>query len=67
MYKLTLKGATDYANIYAIEKAGRIVGTIEIKLAGREAGKKFFLSWDGKHSKQDIKRIFNDLIVERGI
>ena len=61
MYNLTLGGASDYANIYKITQDGRTVGTIEIKLAGREAGKKFFNSWDGKHTKRDIRRIYKEL------
>lgn len=59
--KLTLLNTTDYANIYGIIENGATIGTIEHKIAGIEAGKKFFNSWTGKYNKNDIKRFYKEL------
>ena len=49
---------TDYANIYGVyEDSGKPVGTVEVRLAGREVGT-FCYSLCGKYSKRDIRRIF---------
>ena len=61
MMQLKLLNATDYANIYGIIENGRTVGTIEHKIAGREAGKKFFNSWTGKYNKRDIRKFYREL------
>ena len=61
MKTLSLANATNYANIYKITENGATIGTIEIKIAGAEAGKKFFNSWTGKYNKRDIKRFYNEL------
>lgn len=58
---LKLTGASDYANIYSIIENGAAIGTIEHKIAGREAGKKFFNSWTGKYNKRDIRRFYKEL------
>ena len=58
---LELANASDYANIYRISENGATVGTIEVKVAGREAGKKFFNSWTGKYNKRDIRRFYKEL------
>ncbi len=61
MMQLKRTNETNTANIYGIFENGRQVGTIEIVLAGREAGKKFFNSWTGKYNKRDIRRFYKEL------
>lgn len=61
MMQLKQTGATDYANIYGIFENGEQIGTIEHKIAGREAGKMFFLSWTGKYNKRDIRKFYKEL------
>ena len=64
--QLKYLNGTDYANIYGIIENGATVGTIEIKIAGREAGKKFFKSWTGKYNKRDIRRFYKELRSQAG-
>lgn len=52
--------ATQYANIYGLYDEEKIIGTVEIKIAGREAGKTFFYSLTGKYNKRDIRRFFKE-------
>lgn len=59
MFKVELINTTNYANIYGIyTKAGQAIGTAEVKLAGREAGKTFFYTLTGKYSRADIRKIY---------
>lgn len=52
--------ATDYANIYGVyNESGQPIGTVEVKLAGREAGKVFCYSLTGKYNKRDIRKFWN--------
>lgn len=58
--KVELINKTNYANIYGIyEGSGRPIGTIECKLAGRDAGT-YAYSLTGKYNKRDIKRFYNE-------
>lgn len=50
---------TDYANIYGVYDNGVIVGTIEVKIAGREAGKSFTNAWKAGYTKRDIRKAYN--------
>ena len=52
--------ATQYANIYGVYDEEKIIGTVEIKIAGRESGKTFFYSLIGKYNKRDIRRFFKE-------
>ena len=52
--------ATQYANIYGVYDEEKIIGTVEIKIAGREAGKTFFYSLIGKYNKREIRRFFKE-------
>lgn len=49
-----------YANIYGVIENGQTVGTIELKLAGREAGKAFTQTWSSKHTRRDIRKAWTD-------
>lgn len=51
---------THTANIYGVyDKAGRPIGTIEIKLTGLDAGMHVY-TLSGKHTRNDIKRIYKE-------
>ena len=50
---------TDYANIYGVyDNTGKPIGTVEVKIAGWEAGKVFCYSLTGKYSKRDIRKFY---------
>lgn len=50
---------TDYANIYGVyDSTGKPIGTVEVKIAGWEAGKVFCYSLTGKYNKRDIRRFY---------
>lgn len=57
--KVELGNQTDYANIYVVTAEGKTVGTIEVKLAGREAGKSFVSSFSAKYGKREIRKAYN--------
>ena len=49
---------TDYANIYGVyEDNGKPVGTVEVRLAGRDVGT-YCYSLVGKYNKRDIRKFF---------
>lgn len=51
---------TTWANIYGIyDTAGRPIGTVEITLAGRNAGT-YAYSLCGKYNKRDIMRFYKE-------
>lgn len=51
---------SDYANIYGVfDDSGKQIGTVEICIAGINAGKKRFTSWAGKYNGNDIRRFYN--------
>lgn len=55
--------STDYANIYGVyDSTGKPIGTVEVKVAGWEAGKVFCYSLTGKYNKRDIRRFYNAAI-----
>ena len=55
--KIEQINATQYANIYGIyTDAGKVAGTVEVVIAGREAGKTFFYSWTNQFTRNDIKK-----------
>lgn len=57
--KVELINRTDYANIYGVyDSTGKLVGTVEVRLAGRDVGT-YYDSWCGKYTKRDIRKIFN--------
>ena len=58
---LELANATNYANIYRISENGATVGTIEIILAGANAGRSRACTWSGKYTKRDIRRFYKEL------
>lgn len=58
---LELANATNYANIYSIKENGATVGTIEIILAGANAGHSRACTWSGKYTKCDIRRFYKEL------
>ena len=52
---------TDYARIYGVyDETGKPIGTVEHKIAGREAGKVYCYSLTGKYNKRDIKRFYKE-------
>lgn len=52
--------ATNYANIYGIyDKTGKAIGTVEVKLSGRDAGS-YAYSLSGKYTRRDIMRMFQE-------
>lgn len=57
--QIKLLNSTNYANIYGVIENGETVGTIELKLAGREAGKVFVETWSSKYGKRDIRKFWN--------
>ena len=49
---------TSYANIYGVkDSTGRIIGTIEERLAGRDVGT-YFTAWAAGYGKRDIHKAF---------
>jgi hypothetical protein len=57
--KVELINQTNYANIYGIyEKNGKLIGTVEVRLAGRDVGT-YCYSLCGKYNKRDIRRFYN--------
>lgn len=57
--KVELINQTNYANIYGIyETSGKPIGTVEVRLAGRDVGT-YFYSLVGKYNKRDIRRFYN--------
>ena len=51
---------TDYANIYGVyEDSGQPVGTVEVRLAGRDVGT-YCYSLVGRYNKRDIRRFYNE-------
>lgn len=61
MYKCELANMTNYANIYKITENGATIGTIEIILAGANAGHSRCCVWSGKYTKRDIRRFYKEL------
>ena len=52
--------ATTYANIYGVyNEAGQPVGTVELKIAGRDAGKVTCYTLIGKYTRRDIRKAWN--------
>ena len=52
--------ATNYANIYGVkDDTGRIVGTIEERLAGRDCGT-YATVWAVGYTKRDIRKAFRE-------
>lgn len=57
--KVELINQTNYANIYGIyEKSGKPIGTVEVRLAGRDVGT-YCYSLVSKYNKSDIRRFYN--------
>lgn len=57
--KVELINATNYANIYGVKDgSGRIVGTVEYRLAGRDVGTYCYV-WAAGYTKRDIRKEFN--------
>ena len=55
---IKLINCTNTANIYGLyNDENRIIGTCEMVLAGREAGKSFYASWS-HHTNREIKKLF---------
>ena len=54
--EIKLIGQSNYANIYGLYDNGKIIGTKEWVLAGRNAGV-YFDSWSSK-SKTEIRKLF---------
>lgn len=49
---------TNYANMYGVkDSTGRIIGTIEERLAGRDVGT-YFTAWAAGYGKRDIRKAF---------
>lgn len=61
MKTLELANATNYANIYSIKENGQTIGTIEIVLAGINAGRSRCCVWSGKYTKRDIRKFYKEL------
>ena len=58
--KVELINATNTANIYGVyDKTGKPIGTVEITLAGRNAGTHAY-SLSGKYNKRDIMRFYKE-------
>ena len=50
---------TQFSNIYGIyENNGQPIGTAELKIAGREAGKIYFYSLSGRYTRKQIATIY---------
>jgi len=57
--KIELINQTNYANIYGVyEKSGKPIGTVEVRLAGRDVGT-YCYSLSGKYTKRDIRKFYN--------
>lgn len=55
-----LVNQTNYANIYHVcEDDGKVVGTVEQRLAGRDCGI-HCRTWSGKYTNKDIRRYWNE-------
>lgn len=55
---------TDYANIYGVyDSTGKPVGTVEVRLAGRDVGT-YCYSLTGKYTKRDIRKFYRDAIKQ---
>jgi len=51
---------TEYANIYGVyESSGKPVGTVEVRLAGRDVGT-YFYSLSGKYTRRDIRKFYRE-------
>ena len=51
---------THYANIYGVKDgSGRIVGTIEERLAGRDCGT-YAEAWAAGYTKRDIRKAYRE-------
>ena len=56
--KKELINATDYANIWGLyDNDGKPIGTMEIRLAGRDVGT-YCYSLVGKYNKRQIRQFF---------
>lgn len=52
---------TDYANIYGVyDNDGKPIGTVEVKIAGYEAGKVFCYALTGKYNRRDIRKFYTE-------
>lgn len=52
---------TQYANIYGVyDENGKPIGTVEVVLAGRNAGSSYCYSLVGKYNKRDIRKFYNE-------
>lgn len=50
--------STDYANIYGLyTDAGQVIGTMEVKLAGRNAGT-YYYTLSGRYTRKQIQALF---------
>ena len=50
---------THYANMYGVKDGSwRIVGTVEVRLAGADCGT-YFTAWATGYTKRDIRKEFN--------
>lgn len=58
-YKKMIKmiGQTHTANIYGVYENDKMIGSIEIKLTGPDAGLHAY-TISGRHTKNDIKKIY---------
>jgi hypothetical protein len=56
--EVKLINQTHYANIYGLYDDGNIIGTKEVRLAGKDTGT-YFDSWSSK-SKSEIKKLFKE-------
>ena len=56
--EVVFSNCTQYANIYSVIVNGHVIGTAEVKISGREAGKIFFLSWDRNYTRRDIRTLY---------
>ena len=52
---------TQYANIYGVyDGTGKPVGTVELTIAGRDAGMITCYTLSGRHTRRDIRKAWNE-------
>lgn len=55
--------STNYANIYGLyDASGKVIGTMEVTIAGRWAGERNYYTLTGKYSRAQVKQMFRAVL-----